>query len=153
MLGLALLQHVHQWIKRQFQRLVSQDHFDVCIYHEIPENPDAINILVVRSKTNVDKQLVDQLQNLHCVISATHGMDHVDEEYLKDRGINFVNVPVQSYDVAQGVIAYNLAHATNLLKADRSMKQDKWRKSELVGCRIKNKTLGIIGYGKIGKEL
>ena len=128
------------------------DH-NISIYHEIPDPPDVINVLVVRSNTKVDKQLVDQLPNLDSVISATHGMDHIDEEYLKDRGINFYNVPVQSYDVAQGVIAYILAHATNLLQADRSMKQDKWRKSELVGCRIKNKTLGIIGYGKIGKEL
>jgi D-3-phosphoglycerate dehydrogenase len=108
---------------------------------------------VVRSNTHVDQQLVNQLPNLRCVISATHGMDHVDQDYLTARGIAFVTVPVQSYDVAQGVIAYILAHATNLLPADRSMKQEQWRKRALVGCRITNKTLGIIGYGKIGKAL
>ena len=126
---------------------------DFSVYHEMPEQPDVIYILVVRSKTKVHQKLVDQLPNLLCVITATHGTDHVNVEYLKERDIDFYTVPVQSYDVAQGVITYILAHATRLLEADRSMKHDEWRKSELVGCRIKNKTLGILGYGKIGKEV
>jgi len=112
-----------------------------------------ITILVVRSKTKVDEKLVNRMQNLKCVISATHGMDHVDMDHLKEKGIKFYNVPVQSYDVAQGVIAYILAHSTNLVKGDRSMKRREWKKKELRGCRIKGKTLGIIGYGRIGKEV
>lgn len=114
---------------------------------------DDITILVVRSKTKVNEELVDRMRNLKCVITATHGIDHVDVDYLKEKGIKFYNAPVQSYDVAQGVVAYILAHSTNLLEGDRSMKRGEWKKKELRGCRIKGKILGIIGYGRIGKEV
>ncbi len=112
-----------------------------------------VTILVVRSKTKVNKTLVDIMTSLECVITATHGIDHIDLHYLQKKGIKFFNIPVQSYDVAQGVIAYILAHSTNLVEGDRSMKQGEWNKKNLIGCRIRGKTLGIIGCGKIGKEV
>jgi D-3-phosphoglycerate dehydrogenase len=112
-----------------------------------------VTILVVRSKTKVNKNLVDTMTGLQCVITATHGIDHIDLPYLKKKGIKFFNIPVQSYDVAQGVIAYILAHSTNLVEGDRSMKREEWNKKKLIGCRIKGKTLGIIGCGKIGREV
>ena len=114
---------------------------------------DDVTILVVRSKTKVNEKLVNRMRNLKCVISATHGIDHVNVDCLKEKGIEFYNIPVQSYDVAQGVMAYILAHSTNLVEGDRSMKRGEWKKKELKGCRIKGKTLGIIGYGKIGREV
>jgi phosphoglycerate dehydrogenase-like enzyme len=112
-----------------------------------------VTILVVRSKTKVNKTLVDTMKRLECVITATHGIDHIDLAYLKKKKIKFFNIPVQSYDVAQGVIAYILAHSTNLVEGDRSMKRGEWKKKNLIGYRIKGKTLGIIGCGKIGKEV
>lgn len=114
---------------------------------------DEVTMLIVRSKTKVNKELVDKMSSLECVITATHGIDHIDLGYLEKKGIKFFNIPVQSYDVAQGVIAYILAYSTNLVEGDRSMKRGEWKKKSLIGCRIKGKTLGIIGCGKIGKEV
>jgi len=114
---------------------------------------DKVTILVVRSKTKVNKELVDIMNSLECVITATHGVDHIDLNYLGKKGIKFYNVPAQSYDVAQGVIAYILAHCTNLVEGDRSMKRGEWKKRSLIGCRVTGKTLGIIGCGKIGWEV
>lgn len=114
---------------------------------------DDITILVIRSKTKVTKELVDGMPSLQLVISSTHGCDHVSVDYLRERGIRFYNVPVQSYDVAQGVIAYILAHSVNLVAGNRSMKRGEWKKDTLVGCRIEGKTLGVIGYGKIGEQV
>jgi D-3-phosphoglycerate dehydrogenase len=93
------------------------------------------------------------MKSLECVITATHGIDHIDLAYLTEKGITFHNVPAQSYDVAQGVIAYILAHCTNLVEGDRSMKRGEWKKTSLVGCRVTGKVLGIIGCGKIGREV
>jgi phosphoglycerate dehydrogenase-like enzyme len=114
---------------------------------------DKVTILVVRSKTKVNKELVDVMKSLECVITATHGIDHIDLDCLNEHGIKFYNVPAQSYDVAQGVIAYILAHCTNLVEGDRSMKRGEWKKTSLVGCRVTGKTLGIVGCGKIGREV
>jgi phosphoglycerate dehydrogenase-like enzyme len=114
---------------------------------------DKVTILVVRSKTKVNQELVDIMKSLECVITATHGIDHIDLDCLNEHGIKFYNVPAQSYDVAQGVIAYILAHCTNLVEGDRSMKRGEWKKTSLVGCRVTGKTLGIVGCGKIGREV
>ena len=113
---------------------------------------DEVTILVVRSKTKVNKELVDIMTSLELVITATHGIDHIDLDYLDKKGIRFHNVPAQSYDVAQGVIAYILAHCTNLVEGNRSMKKGEWNKTSLIGCRVSGKILGIIGCGKIGRE-
>ena len=112
-----------------------------------------IDILIVRSRTKVDRNLIDRMKSLKMVITATHGADHINAEYLLEKGIEFYNAPVQSYDVAQGVIAYILAFATNLVKSDRQMKRGFWGKKGLKGTRIKEKTLGIIGFGNIGREV
>ncbi len=114
---------------------------------------DKVTIIVVRSKTKVNKELVDIMKSLELVITATHGIDHIDLGCLNEHGIKFHNVPAQSYDVAQGVIAYILAHATNLVEGDRSMKRGEWKKKSLIGCRITGKILGIVGCGKIGREV
>ena len=114
---------------------------------------EKVTILVVRSKTKVNKELVTVMKNLECVITATHGVDHIDLNVLAEKGISFYNVPAQSYDVAQGVIAYILAHCTNLVEGDRSMKRGEWKKTSLIGCRVAGKTLGIVGCGKIGREV
>jgi len=114
---------------------------------------EEVTVLVVRSKTKVNKNTVDVMKKLECVVTATHGLDHIDQPYLEERGISFYNVPAQSYDVAQGVIAYILAHATNLVEGDRSMKQGQWLKKSLIGCRVTGKTLGVVGCGKIGREV
>jgi len=135
--------------QKEFYDRLGDDGFR--IYHEIPNPPEMIDILVVRSKTMVNRDLVRRLPNLQCVITATHGKDHVDECCLLERGIQFYTTPVQSEDVAQGVMGYIFAHATRLVEGDRSMKQSQWNKNKLIGVRIQGKTLGIIGYGTIGK--
>lgn len=110
-------------------------------------------ILIVRSNTKVDRGLLSKLPKLKLVITATHGEDHIDKQALAERGIPYRNAPVQSYDVAQGVMAYIFAFATNMINADRLMKKGEWRKKELVGFRVEGKVLGIIGYGRIGREV
>ncbi|MEM2262014.1 MAG: NAD(P)-dependent oxidoreductase, partial [Nitrososphaerota archaeon] len=114
---------------------------------------DETEILIVRSSTRVDRTLLSRLPKLRLVITATHGEDHIDKQALAERGIPYRNAPVQSYDVAQGVMAYIFAFATNMINADRLMKRGEWKKKELVGFRIEGKVLGIIGYGRIGREV
>jgi D-3-phosphoglycerate dehydrogenase len=143
------------------------DNFEEDFFEELTEYGDVIKvaniresvdleeveILVIRSKTRVDRELVDKMHRLRCVISTTHGKDHVDLDYLKEKNVGFHNVPVQAYDIAQGVMAYIFAFTTNLVSGDKSMKNGVWKKKELIGFRIKGKTLGIIGLGRIGEEV
>ncbi len=137
------------------------DSFDEEFFEKLGEDCEILDenrmgeaeILIVRSNTTVDRQFVSKLPNLKMVVTATHGEDHIDKQTLAERGIAYHTAPVQSYDVAQSVMAYIFAFATNMVKADRSMKKGEWRKKELVGFRVEGKTLGIIGHGRIGREV
>lgn len=123
------------------------------VVREVDDQSKDAEILVVRSKTRVDERLLERLPSLRLVITATHGEDHIDKGALAERNISYRSTPVQSYDVAQGVMAYIFAFATNLVTADRYLKRGEWRKRELRGFRIEGKVLGVVGYGRIGKEV
>ena len=108
-------------------------------------------VLVVRSRTNVDRELIERARSLRLVITATHGSDHIDIERLNSRGIEFKNVSEQTNAVAELVIALLLCLARKIPLADRLSKDGLWRKDELVGVEIFGKTLGIVGFGRIGQ--
>ncbi len=112
-----------------------------------------VDVLVVRSNTLVCRELVERMPKLKVVITATHGEDHIDKECLRERKISYYNAPVQTSYVAQGAIAVILALHTRLVEGDASMKRGEWRKKDLVGCSIFGKKLGVIGYGRIGREV
>jgi D-3-phosphoglycerate dehydrogenase len=147
-------------VKRR-PKVVVLDSFDEEFFKRLGEECEIVDknhmreaeILIVRSNTMVDREFVSKLPSLKLVISATHGEDHIDKQALAERGIPYHTAPVQSYDVAQSVMAYIFAFATNMVSADRSMKRGEWRKREFIGFRIEGKTLGIIGYGRIGREV
>jgi len=142
-------------------RVLVLDSFDEEFFKELGKECEVLDekrigeaeILVVRSNTRVDREFISRLPNLRLVVTATHGEDHIDKQALAERGIEWHTAPVQSYDVAQSVMAYVFAFATNMVTADRSMKKGEWRKKELVGFRVEGKTLGIVGYGRIGREV
>ncbi|MEM2088878.1 MAG: NAD(P)-dependent oxidoreductase [Thermoproteota archaeon] len=137
------------------------DSFDEGFFKELQNYCEIVNetcmkeveILIVRSNTRVNGEFVSKLPNLRLVVSATHGEDHIDKKVLEERKIPYRTAPVQNYDVAQGVMAYIFAFATGMVNADRSMKKGEWRKKELIGFRVEGKTLGIVGYGRIGREV
>ena len=111
------------------------------------------DILIVRSKTEVDKGLIDKMKGLELVVTATRGVDHLDVEYLREKGVEFRSIITQIYDVKQGVKALIYAHYTNLIEANASMKAGRWEKSRFIGRQIRNLSLGVIGFGHIGSEV
>jgi len=109
------------------------------------------DVLVVRSATKVTKELVDCAPKLKIVARAGVGLDNVDSEYCKKRGIKVVNTPGASTNaVAEITIGAILSCARNLQKANYQMKKGIWDKKNLTGTEIEGKMLGIIGYGRIG---
>ena len=146
------------WVSDEFDEKPFKDWANLegrvtLVYGSFSEDAKDANIAITRSKTKFTKERIHEMQNLECLISATHGFEHVNVDCLNEKGIKFYNVPVQSYDVAQGVMANIFNRATRLVEADRSMKRGEWEKKEMKGFRVKGKAIGIIGYGRIGKEV
>jgi D-3-phosphoglycerate dehydrogenase len=110
--------------------------------------------LVVRSRTKVDKEVLDHAVRLKLVARPGTGLDNVDVEYAKAKGVQVVNSPESLVEaVAEHVTLLMLALSRKLVVADQSMKQGKWEKNSLMGRELKGKVLGIVGLGRIGRRI
>lgn len=110
--------------------------------------------MVVRSRTKVRKDLIDVCPNLKVIVRGGAGLDTIDHEYAKEKGIAVMNTPLaNSKSVAELAIGYMLMMARSLYKASATMKAETWDKKSFNGDEIGGKTLGLIGIGNIGKEV
>ena len=108
--------------------------------------------LVVRSATKVTAELIANATKLKVVARAGVGLDNVDIAACAKKGIKVLNTPGASTDaVAELAICFMIAACRNLGRAHFGMKNKKWEKKELIGGEIAGKTLGIVGYGRIGR--
>lgn len=109
--------------------------------------------MVVRSRTKVRKDLIDLCPNLKVIVRGGAGLDTIDHEYAKEKGIAVMNTPLaNSKSVAELTIGYMLMMARSLYAASATIKAEKWEKKAFNGVEIGGKTLGLIGIGNIGKE-
>ncbi len=112
------------------------------------------DILIVRSATKVTRELLPYAKKLRLVVRAGVGLDNVDAAACKERRIKVVNTPgASSNAVAELALGLMLSGLRNVQKAHHQVKNGKWEKKLLVGNEIEGKTLGIVGYGRIGSML
>ena len=110
--------------------------------------------LIVRGRTKVTASVMDAGSRLKVIGRAGVGVDNIDLEAAKTHNIAVVNAPVStSLAVAELTFGLLLSLAREIPRADAGMKQDKWLKKELEGVELYGKTLGIIGFGRIGVEV
>ena len=123
-------------------------------------NKNEITVLLVRSATKVRKDIVDNCPSLKIIGRGGVGMDNIDVEYAKEKGIKVINTPAASSgSVAELVIAHlytcvRFLHISNRnmpLEGDSNFK--KLKKAFAKGIELRGKTLGIIGFGRIGQEV
>ncbi len=110
--------------------------------------------LLIRSKTKVTKEFLEGAPNLKLVIRGGVGLDNVDRETCKARGIEVRNTPqASSVAVAELTMALMLAVPNRIVEGHNSMKEGKWIKKELKRTELYQKTLGLLGVGLIGTEV
>jgi D-3-phosphoglycerate dehydrogenase / 2-oxoglutarate reductase len=114
--------------------------------------------LTVRSATKVRKDLIDACPNLKVIARGGVGMDNIDVEYARERGINVINTPAASSNsVAELVFAHLFNAVRFLYDSNRQMpangdsKFDDLKKKYAKGVELRGKTMGIIGFGRIGQ--
>ncbi len=119
-----------------------------------------ISALLVRSATTVRKELIDQCPGLKLIGRGGVGMDNIDVEYARSKGLHVINTPLASSDsVAELVLAHLLGMIRFLPQSNREMplsgetKFKDLKKTFSAGVEAKGKTLGIVGFGRIGKAL
>lgn len=110
--------------------------------------------LIIRGRTKTTAAVMETASKLKVIGRAGVGVDNIDLEAAKKRNITVVNAPMSTtLAVAELTFGLLLALAREIPRADAGMKQNKWLKKELKGVELNGKTLGIIGFGRIGVEV
>ena len=112
------------------------------------------DVLIVRSRTKVTKEIIEAGRQLRVIGRAGAGLDNIDLETAKQRGITVLSTPEALTEaVAELTIGLIISLARSIPLADRTLKEGKWIKKKLVGWQLEGKTLGTIGLGKIGERV
>jgi D-3-phosphoglycerate dehydrogenase len=141
-------------IERMRAAGIQVDVRDTITPEELIKEIPAYDGMVVRSRTKVRVPVIDAAKNLKVIMRGGVGLDNIDVEYAESKGITVLNTPAaSSASVAELTIGYMLALARHIPEATASMKAGQWEKKKFEGSEINGKTLGIVGYGRIGSEV
>jgi D-3-phosphoglycerate dehydrogenase len=120
-------------------------------------NEENYEIVLVRSATTVRKEVIDQCPNLKLIGRGGVGMDNIDVDYAREKGIKVINTPASSsQSVAELVIGQMFSMSRFLGESQKNMENgdfNKLKKQYGSGVELRGKTLGIIGFGRIGQSL
>ncbi len=112
------------------------------------------NILAIRVDTNIDKELIDKATNLKIIASATLGIDHINVEYAKEKGIEVISLHgANTAPTAEHVIGLILALSRKIHAAHASVLKGNWKREEFIGTSLEGKKIGIVGFGRIGQHV
>lgn len=141
-------------------RLEEMGHEVVEQFYEVDELNEQVknfDVLVVRSATKVRIPTIDAAVaggRLKMVIRGGVGIDNIDHEYAKQHGIQVKNTPAASSDaVAELALGHMFSCARFIGIANHTIREDRWEKKSYKGIELMGKTVGIIGYGRIGQAL
>ena len=121
---------------------------------QILEKIHSFNIVIVRSRTTITKEMIDRAENCKIIARVGVGLDNVDQEAAKAKDIRVINAVEGAINaVAELVLGLMLSLARQTARGDRAIRNEQWLKKELKGTELSGKYLGIIGLGNIGKRL
>ena len=123
-------------------------------------NENKITVLLVRSATTARKELIDSCPSLKIIGRGGVGMDNIDVEYAREKGLSVINTPAaSSSSVAELVFAHLFGGVRFLYDSNRNMPLEGesnfkgLKKAYAKGIELRSKTIGIIGFGRIGQEV
>ncbi len=113
-----------------------------------------VDVVLVRSKTKCPRDYIDQAKKLRLIIRGGVGLDNIDVDYARSRGIQVFNTAEASaVAVAELAFALMISVPTRMVEGHVGMMNHEWRKKELKRTELMGKTLGLVGAGNIGTEL
>lgn len=145
------------------KRILEEAGFEVDTVHipqdELPARLNEYDAITVRSATKIRQPLIDACPNLKVIGRGGVGMDNIDVEYARSKGLAVVNTPAaSSHSVAELVFAHLMSGVRFLYDSNRKMPKEGdsnfgvLKKSYAAGVELKGKTLGVVGFGRIGRE-
>lgn len=108
--------------------------------------------IIIRSRFSIDKQFLDAAKNLKFIGRVGAGLENIDEDYAKQKGVYLIAAPEgNSNAVGEHALGMLLSLFNKLSKSDREVRTGKWLREDNRGLELDGKTVGLIGYGNMGK--
>ncbi|WP_297498971.1 hydroxyacid dehydrogenase [Thermococcus sp.] len=130
------------------------------VYREYPDEDRLVELvrdvdaIIVRSKPKVTRRVIKSAPRLKVIARAGVGLDNIDLDAAKERGIKVVNSPgASSRSVAELAFGLLFAVARKIAFADRKMREGIWAKKQAMGVELEGKTIGVVGFGRIGYQV
>ncbi len=138
-----------------------QTHPDIELRYEVGPTPevltkalDGVGVWLVRSETKVTSDWIAKAAALRLIGRAGVGVDNIDLAAATRRGVAVINAPAaNTLAAAEHALALMLAAARHIPQADASVKAGKWERAKFMGVELHGKTLGVVGLGRIGREV
>ena len=112
------------------------------------------DVIIVRSRTKITKEIIDNATNAKIIARAGVGLDNIDTVEAQKKNVEVINAGEASVNaVSELVLGLMFSLSRNIPIANNATKQGKWIKKDLIGIELKGKYLGIIGLGKIGRNV
>lgn len=143
----------HPLLLKQLQELGFENHEDyTSTKSEIEAKIHEYDGIIIRSRFTIDKQFLDEATNLKFIGRVGAGLENIDCEYAEEKGIVLISAPEGNRNaVGEHTLGMLLSLFNKLNKADKEVREGKWLREENRGIELDGKTVGIIGYGNMGK--
>lgn len=111
-----------------------------------------VDVVIIRSPHKLTKEIIQKAKKLKTIIRAGSGIDNIDPTF-KNKGINLIRLPLNSNSVAELVFGMMISLSRKIVIGNNAFKEGKWLKNNLIGSELSNKSIGVIGYGNIGRRV
>ena len=150
-----IIDAVHEAIAQEFGKTMQVDHKMLPTQDELKNIIGEYDVLIMRVDPAINKEILDAAKNLKVIGVCSVGLNHIDMDYAKEKGIQVFNAPgLNGNAVAELTISKMLDLARGTMAANNDVKVNKnWNKYAFVGRELRGRTLGVLGFGRIGQRV
>ncbi len=153
MVNILISEHLNESTINKLQQYFNVDYKPTISYEELLNCINKYHAILIRNKTQVNKEMLDKAENLKLISRAGTGLDNIDLEEVRKKNITVTDTNgLNANSVAEFVFGLMLTHCRNIISAHSMLKQGVW-KNDLFGFELRNKSLGLVGFGNIGKRI
>jgi len=146
------LDSTHPFLGKELEKIGFTNYYDFKTIKSDLKISDFFGI-IIRSRISIDKNFIDKCKNLKFIARIGSGIENIDVDYAKQKGIQVISTPEgNSNAVGEHALGMLLSILNNINSSNTEVKKGIWNRESNRGIELKNKTVGLIGYGNTGKS-
>ena len=146
------LDTTHPFLGKELEKIGFTNYYDFKTIKSDLKISDFFGI-IIRSRISIDKNFIDKCKNLKFIARIGSGIENIDVDYAKQKGIQVISTPEgNSNAVGEHALGMLLSILNNINSSNTEVKKGIWNRESNRGIELKNKTVGLIGYGNTGKS-